>query len=177
MWSEISALFREYMGTGLIGIWYVLCLVWLWINEKCRPRRILFLYLPLALLFLYFNPLFAGVVYGVVGSEIYYRILWLLPITIVIAYTCVCIYGQMAQKKKTGAELFALCAAGLIGISGSYVYSSPLFSRAENIYHVPDAVVEICDAIRVPGREVKAAFPLELVQYVRPHDGATHASG
>nr|WP_300788441.1 hypothetical protein [uncultured Acetatifactor sp.] len=173
MWSEISALFREYMGTGLIGIWYVLCLVWLWINEKCRPRRILFLYLPLALLFLYFNPLFAGVVYGVVGSEIYYRILWLLPITIVIAYTCVCIYGQMAQEKKTGAELFALCAAGLIGISGSYVYSSPLFSRAENIYHVPDAVVEICDAIQVPGREVKAAFPLELVQYVRQYSPVT----
>lgn len=46
MWSDVAALFREYMGTGLIGIWYVLCLVWLWINEKCRPRRILFLYLP-----------------------------------------------------------------------------------------------------------------------------------
>lgn len=173
MWNDVAVLFREYMGTGLIVIWYLLCLVWLWLNEKRSYMRVLFLYMPLALLLLYFNPLFAGLVYRVADGEIYYRILWLLPITVVIAYTCVCIYGRMARDRQRRANLFALCAAGILGISGSFIYSSPFFSRAENMYHVPDVVVEICDAINVPGREVRALFPMELLQYVRQYSPMT----
>ncbi len=173
MWRDVAVLFRDYMGTGLIVIWYLLCLVWLWLKEKRKYVRILFLYMPLILLFLYFNPIFAALVYRAAGGEIYYRILWLLPITVVIAYTCVCIYGRMAQNRQGRANLFALCAAGIMAISGSFIYSSPLFSRAENIYHMPDVVVRICDAINVPGREVMAVFPLELVQYVRQYSPTT----
>lgn len=171
MWKDVVVLFREYMGTGLIVIWYMTCLAYLWICEERRHIRILFLYTPVILLLFYFNPVFARLVYGVVGEEIYYRILWLFPMTVVIAYTCAHIYGRLARREagERKADLFALCAAGLIGISGSFIYSSPSFSKAENLYHVPDSVVSICDAIRVPGREVMAAFPLELVSYVRQY--------
>lgn len=173
MWNDVIALFRDYMGTGLIVIWYILSLVYLWIHEKRRHIRILFFYMPIVVLAIYFNPLFARLVYGVAGSEIYYRILWLLPVTVVIAYTCACIYRQLAVGKRLRAELFALCAAGIIALSGSFIYSSPLFSRAENVYHMPDSVVHICDAINVPGREVMALFPIELVQYVRQYSPFT----
>lgn len=173
-------LFREYMGTGMIVIWYLLSLVYLWIKEKRKYMRILFLYMPVVLLLLYFNPLFAQMVIKVTGDEIYYRLIWLLPVTVVIAYTCVCITGQIAQVKpaeesffhgRTGllADVAALCMAGALAVSGSLIYSSPFFSKAENLYHVPDSVVHICDAITVPGREVMAAFPLELVPYVRQY--------
>ena len=182
--DNVFYLFREYMGTGLIVIWYLLALVYLWVREKRREVRILFIYMPVFLLLLYFNPLFAGLVYRMAEGEIYYRILWLLPITVVIAYACVCVRGQIGAWKpsresffygRTGlaASLFSLCAAGLIAVSGNFIYSSPLFSKAENLYHVPDSVVEICDAINVPGREVMAVFPLELVQYVRQYSPVT----
>lgn len=175
MWEDAIALFREYAGTGLIVIWYVICLIYLWIREKRKYIRVLLLYAPVLLLLIYFNPLFAGLIYGLVGDEIYYRILWLLPMTVVIAYTCTCIYGQIAEQERgrSRADLFALCAVGMIAVSGSFIYSSPLFSRAENSYHVPDSVVHICDAIQVPGREVMAAFPLELVPYVRQYSSTT----
>lgn len=180
MWKDIVILFREYMGTGLIVIWFVVSLIYLWINEKRKDLRIVFLYMPVILLLLYFNPLFGRLVYGVVGEEIYYRILWLLPVTIVLGYTCVSIYGQLAvrrqmQKKKTGlAEIFyAVCLAGILVVSGSYIYASPTFRRAENLYHVPDSVIHICDTINVPGREVMALFPVELVQYVRQYSPVT----
>lgn len=156
--GDVAALFREYMGTGLIVIWYMISLIYLWINEKRKYLRLLFLYMPVILLLIYFNPLFAKAVYHMAEGEIYYRILWLLPVTVVIAYTTVCIYDRFGDRRR--ADLFALCAAGMIGLSGSFVYSSPLFSRAENVYHMPDSVVHICDAIRVPGREVMALFPL-----------------
>lgn len=174
MWSNVSGAFLGYMGTGLIVICYLLAMVYLWLMEKRRYVRIVFLYMPLVLLVLFFNPIFAKLVYHMAEDEIYWRFLWLLPMTITIAYTCVCIYGQFSERRgKRSAEVAALCMAGVIALSGSFIYSSPSFSRAENIYHVPDAVVEICDAINVPGREVMAVFPLELTQYVRQYSPTT----
>lgn len=184
MRSDVTALFREYMGTGMIVIWYLVSLIYLWMKEKRKYIRILFLYMPVILLLIYFNPLFARLVYEMAGDEIYYRILWLLPVTAVIAYTCVCISGQIAQsnpapgslfhgRQELLAELCSLCMAGALALSGSLIYTSPLFSKAENLYHVPDSVVHLCDAINVPGREVMAAFPLELVPYVRQYSPVT----
>lgn len=167
MWSTVINLFREYMGTGLIVILFLVSLIYLWVKEKRRDIRILFIYVPVILLLLFFNPLFAGLVYRFAGEEIYYRILWLLPITVTIAFAAATLYGQLSGRQK---NIFALAAAAGIMASGSFIYSNPYFDKAENLYHVPDSVVHICDAIVVPGREVQAVFPLELVQYVRQYE-------
>lgn len=166
MWNTVNYLFRSYMGTGLIVIWFLAALVYLLLTEKRKHIRILFVYVPLILLLFFFNPLFARLVYDNVGDEIYYRILWLIPITVVIAFAAVEIYGKLKEKQRIW---FALAAAVLIMISGSYVYNNPYFRKAENLYHVPQSVVEICDAIEVEGREVMAVFPAELLQYVRQY--------
>lgn len=166
MWHMITELFREFMGTGLIMGWYLLTLVYLWFTEKDRCRRILLLNVPLVVLILYFNPLFARLLYRAVGDEIYYRILWLLPVTVVIAYGAVSIYGRLKGRKK---YLFALLSAVLVMVSGSCIYASPHFRKAENLYHMPQEVVDICDAIQVEGREVMAVFPSEMLSYVRQY--------
>ncbi len=166
MWNDVIDLFREYMGTGLIVIWFLVSLIYLFIKERRKHIRILFVYVPVLLLLVFFNPLFARLVYGVVGDEIYYRILWLLPITVVIAFATVDIWGQLKRKIR---YLYALVVAGLIMISGSYIYNNPYFQKAENMYHVPQSVVDICDAIEVEGREVMAVFPVEMLQYVRQY--------
>jgi len=238
MWNNVVILFREYMGTGVTVIWFVLSLVYLWVNEKEQHIRILFLYMPIILLLLYFNPLFAMLLYGIIGEEIYYRLLWMLPVTMVIGYTCVSICGRivdthqapqsgtksgmqntaqggMQNKPQSGTKsgmqntvqggmqggtqgaggqagreqalegrfqawkfgfkrylsggMAAIAMAGTVVVCGSYIYHDVNFVRAQNIYHVPDCVVSICDTIHVPGREVMAVFPPELVQYVRQY--------
>lgn len=167
MWSEVVNLFREYMGTGLIVTWFLLSLIFLILKERRKPMRILFLYTPVILLLLYFNPLFAELLYGLIGDEIYYRILWLLPMTVVIAYTCVRIYEDLQGALRW---VWAVAAAVLIMVSGNFIYEDTYFSKADNIYHVPDSVVDICDMIAIPGREVRAVFPSELLQYVRQYN-------
>lgn len=164
--SHAVVLFREYMGTGLVGIWFLCCLVWLFVREERKQIRVLFVYVPVVFLLLFFNPLFAALVGGYMGDEIYYRILWLLPVTVVIAYTCVSVYGKLSGAKRRG---FAVAALVFTVVSGSCIYNNSFFTRAENFCHVPDSVVQICDAIEIPGREVMAVFPLELVQYVRQY--------
>lgn len=166
MWTDVIPIFQKYMGTGLIMIWFLAALIYLFLCEKRKDRRILFVYMPAVLLLLYFNPLFAGAFCKLLGSEIYFRICWLLPTILVIAYAAVCIFEKLKGKKQA---LFAVSTAVLIAVSGKLVYDNPLYSKAENIYHVPDSVVHICDAIVVPGREVMAVFPRELLLYVRQY--------
>ena len=166
MWNMVTRLFQEYMGTGLIIGWYLLTLVYLWFAEKDRRKRVLLLYMPLVLLLLYFNPLFARLLYGMLEDGIYYRIVWLLPVTVVIAYGAVSLYGRLKGRKK---YFFALLSAVLVMLSGSCIYASPHFHKAENLYHMPQAVVDICDAIQVEGREVMAVFPKEMLSFVRQY--------
>lgn len=166
MWSNVIALFREYMGTGLIVILFLASVVYLLVKEKRKHIRIVFLYVPVILLLIFFNPLFARLVYSVMDDEIYYRILWLLPITVVTAYAAVRVCEQAKGRARAAV---AVCLAAVIMASGSFIYRNPFFRKAENLYHMPQSVVDICDAIEVEGREVMAVFPVELLQYVRQY--------
>ncbi len=163
---NVTEIFQRYMGTGLIMIWFLLALIYLFIYEKKKHLRILFIYVPVIILLLYFNPLFSKMFFRLLGDEIYFRICWLLPIVPVIAYTVVCIFDNLQGSKKV---CFGTAAVLLVMVSGKLVYSNPLFSRAENIYHVPQAVVDVCEAIRIEGREVMAVFPDEFLLYVRQY--------
>ncbi len=158
--------FISFMGTGLIVIWYLAATIYLLLTEKRKPFRIVFVYTPLILLLLFFNPVVTRMIQRLADAEVYYRILWLLPVTVVIAFAAVEIYRKLQGKKR---PLFAIVSAGVLVVSGNYVYGDSLFSEAENIYHVPQSVVEICDAIEVEGREVMAVFPEELIIYVRQY--------
>lgn len=168
MLGSLLNLFHEYMGTGLITVWFLLSVIYLFVCEKRKEIRVMFVYIPVFLLIIFFNPLFAGIVYSVLEDEIYYRLLWLLPVTVVTAYTIADIYGRLSGKKRLW---FIGLAAVLVIVSGSFIYTDPHFHRAENIYHMPESVVDICDAIEVEGREVTAVFPVELLQYVRQYSG------
>lgn len=164
--SDVVALFRDYMGSGLIVIWFLAALLYLGFREKRKQVRIMFLYVPVMLLLLFFNPLFAKIVYEAAGTEIYYRILWLIPITVVIAYASARIWGELAGRKR---RCFAAAVLFAVTVSGSCIYGNPYFKRAENLYHMPQSVVDICDEIVIEGREVMAVFPSELLQYVRQY--------
>lgn len=166
MLSSVIQLFREYMGTGLIVGWFLISVGYLLVTEKRKHLRILFVYVPIILLLIYFNPLFANLIYDIIGNEIYYRIIWLIPITAVIAYAMIQIYEKVKGKIKIG---FVVVGSLLTIVSGTYIYDNVYFSKAENIYHIPQDVVDICDSIKVEGREVMAVFPIEMLQYVRQY--------
>lgn len=166
MWNSEIAVFQRYMGSGLMLLWFVMALVYLYYKEEKKINRILFLYVPTLILLLFFNPLFVRFFYEFAGDDIYFRICWLLPVTIVLAYSILQIYQSLQEKKR---KPFLAIVFVLIAVSGAPVYQNPLYSRAENIYHVPQTVVDICDAIIIPGREVMALFPAEHLLYVRQY--------
>ena len=111
-------LFQEYMGTGLIVLWFLVSLLYLWLTEKRKYIRVMFLYVPLVLLLVFFNPLVAKIVSQMADGEIYYRILWLLPVTPVIAFGTVQLCGKLAGRKRYVGITVAIV---LFTISGSLI--------------------------------------------------------
>ena len=162
----MTAIFQKFAGSGFVLILFVLAVIYLFVCEKRKPRRIMLVYAPTIVLLLFFNPLFYKLFHTLVGEEIYFRIIWLMPVTIVIVYAIIHILERLQGKKQLA---FGILSVLLLIFSGKLVYSSPLFSVAENKYHMPQAVVDICDAIELEGREVKAAFPPEHLLYVRQY--------
>ncbi len=166
MWNFVVTHFNSYAGWGLIFFYYLAALIWLFVTEKRKERRILFVYMPLVVLLLFFNPWIARLIIRFSDEEIYYRLLWILPVTVTLAYALTEIVARFKGKLR-----IALIAAFsvMIMIGGRLVYTDAGYSLAENEYHVPQAVADICDAIVIPGREVRAAFPAEHLVYVRQY--------
>lgn len=164
---------KLFSGSGLLVLLFAVSLVFLYIRRRTeRDRDILVLY-PIAMLLIYFCPMW--ILYSAKrnDSEILYRILWLVPMGIVICAALVELINMLPKEKRV---LGVVASLVLIFMCGKYIYSNTQFTRAQNIYHVPQDVVEICNIIETPGREVRACVPDELLQYIRQYDSYIHLS-
>ncbi|MFI3213244.1 MAG: hypothetical protein R3Y24_07865 [Eubacteriales bacterium] len=156
-------IFKAYSGVGYYSIIFVAALVYLWFVEENKVTRYLFVYGAGCIQILFFIPLFYWG-YTLLDSETYYRILWLLPSTVVIAYSAVRIMGK---HTKVGL----LITLVIVVISGKYVYSSVYITEAENLYQIPQEVVDVCDMIMPQEGEdrIWAIFPDDMIHYVRQY--------
>lgn len=160
---EILEIFQGFTGSGYLTILYLLTLLYLWTAEKNPVFRTIFVYGASIIQLLFFMPLFFYG-YQLLDEGTYYRILWVLPMSITIAYAAVRILGRY----PVGSIAIGIV---LIGISGKYVYSNPYISWAENAYHIPQEVIEVCEII-MPGEEeerVTGVFPDDLIHFVRQY--------
>ena len=95
----------------------------------------------------------------------YYRLLWMVPWGVLLAYAGCRLF---TRHPRVG---LVICSA-LVIASGSLVYRNQYVSRAENLYHIPQSVIDVCDVIAPSAGEprVRALFPAELIHFVRQYD-------
>ena len=166
MWNSIIELYEKYIGTGMVAGLLVVAVIYLLVTEKNKTSRVVFLYIPIIVLALFFCPFFASAFDYFVGIDIYFRFMWLVPVVVILGYAAVKIVASLTGKKKAIA---AIAMGAIVMVSGKFIYANPEYPVAENMYHIPQDVVDICDAIKVEGREVLAAFPREHLLYVRQY--------
>lgn len=163
---DILNIFFEYAGGGFMIILYLAALLYILVSEKDPAGKRAFVYYPIVLVAAVYNPISYYLFKKLGDGEIYYRFIWLLPISMTIAYAaCRIVYGFNGKKRIAAGIVLTVLAC----LAGKLVYDNPFYSRAENIYHMPDKVVDICDRVIEPGREVMAAFPPDMVQYVEQY--------
>lgn len=160
VWQNIS-------GSGMLTALFLCALVFLFFQEKETYKRILLVYLPASWIGILFLPITYQMIAGIIDEELYYRFFWMLPMTLVIAYALVQAYSLYQGVYK---KVLAIGLALLLVVGGDFVYNNWRYSAAENKYHVPESVVDMCDLMHAEGREVMAVFPAEMMQYVRQYD-------
>ena len=161
--QTIMAIFKDYGGTGYYTVLFLLSLIYLGYAEEDKRVKTILVYIPAIIFLLFFIPLFY-LLYNTLDSGTYYRILWLIPMTVIIAYA-----GCKAIGHHT--RLGVLIGCIVLVISGTYVYNSQYITKAENLYHLPQETVEICEMIMPEEGEerVWAVFPVEQVHFVRQY--------
>lgn len=169
MWNvflENVAIFQNYVGYHqnkfLFGI-YLFFLLYLWLKERNKIFRALFVYTPTILLACFFCPLFRDVFKILLNEEeTYYRLLWLLQMSMVSAYGALKLCGKYRKLM-----LAVMCIA--IISCGSFVYRSVNITKADNLYHIPNEVVEVGKLIEPEEGRIRAIVPAEMIHYIRQY--------
>lgn len=167
MWTEIALVCKEYAGDGLAVGLFIVSFFYLLFAEKEKYKKIVLIIVSAVILILFLCPLFMKLVYRALDQEVYYRILWLIPMSVIIAYAGIHLIRGISKRWVKGVLMVAWVMAILL--TGDYVYDNPYFSVATNRFHVPQTVADVCDAIIIEGREVRAVVPSEMLPYVRQY--------
>lgn len=171
---ESVVIFKNFAGNSLLILLFFAAFVFLLITEKDKRLRAVLVYLPATVLVLFFFPIFRKIYVRLMGDgTTYYRMMWMIPMGVIIAYAGVKLCSMFCGKREALFRRIVLAAlAAAIILLGKYVYDSPYMSKAENLYHLPQEVIDICDLIAPEEGEerVWAVFPTDLVYFVRQYD-------
>lgn len=165
---ESLVIFKLYTGLKLLLVLTALSWIYLLIREKDKRVRLMLVYAPILIVLLFLFPISRKVfVAAGLDGETYYRILWTIPMGVITAYGACRFF---AGHKRIGLVITSV----LVILCGSYVYKSDYISKAENLYHIPDTVIKICDRISPenPNMRVSAVMPPELIHFVRQYDAS-----
>lgn len=117
----------------------------------------------------FFNPVFYAVVGTRFLSGVYWRLLWMLPISFVIAY----VLTQMTFKINRNVVRVGAAALSVICImvTGERIFSDSTYNEKENAYELPQAAIEISDIIMGELSEWKETIivPYDLLCYIRQY--------
>ena len=151
---------------------FLIALLYIFINIKDEEKTIkafLGAY-PVLIMFFIWNPLFSKILVDFIGNDVYWRVYWLLPIGIILAYVFTKLIFTVSDKLKRIIAFFAIFI--VIVMSGKCVYSEEFFQKVNNHYKVPDEVLEMILIISNDNEEhKKVAGPEEFMIYTRQIDG------
>ena len=162
----IKMSFQDYVGSGMyIGLFFV-AMLYLFIKEKNKNTKMFTVGFPLCIFIIVLNPVFSKVVEKVFHDKVYWRMFWMLPIGLVLAYVGVRIIDEMKTKKDK--MIVGLSLVVITSMCGKFIYTTDNYDRARNWYKIPNEAVEIAEIIEKDDTIVKNVFaPTDLVPYLR----------
>lgn len=145
---------------------FLIALLFLWVSEGDRELRVALLYLAAALGAVFLCPVYAWV--GMkVDADIYYRVLWSLPVGILVCYSAVRVMARF--KASVSRALVFVLAVLAIMMNGRLVYTNSFHIRSVNAYHIPQQVIDVADALRLDNYKPIAVLPAELLPFFRQY--------
>lgn len=171
--------YLQFKGVGMhLGLYFAAVLFLNILSKSKKEKENSSLLSGHSLLFwgIFFFPVTAKVIIDYcIGDSVYWRMFWILPFPIVIAYAFALSLKQVhITWKRYG---LVLCMAAAIMVTGTLVYTPENFSGAENRYRIPQVVVDVCQIVNEDARENnleerKVVAVNDLLPYIRQYDGS-----
>lgn len=123
---------------------------------------------------IYLTPFFIEIITTYcIPSDVYWRMWWILPVPTIVCYALVKLI-ELSKDKNMKKILIVLCIF-IICITGNNIYNDTLYSKADNIYKLPQDTLELCDYVNEHNsnnniEEKRVFVPNSLVCYIRQYD-------
>jgi hypothetical protein len=145
---------------------FLIALIFLWVFEKDKNIKMILVYLSAALVVTFACPIYAMV--GMkIDQDIYYRVLWSLPIGVLVCYSSVKL--AIRFKNIIAKGLVFVLTILIICINGDLVYTKSLHFKSVNAYHLPQVVIDVADAVKLDKYKPAVVFPAELLPFIRQY--------
>ena len=171
--EEAWAIYRYHiprvLGNGRMALFFVACAICLPIAVRKSGEKNLRNYCVVSALYalLLLNPVLAPLYNACLGGN-WWRIFWFLGIP-ALAAACAALLTEL-PRPVAPKVLIALGLAALIVFCGNFQYNPAVFQKTENLYRVPQDVIEICDIVHEQVEKPKLASPGEVCFRVRQYD-------
>lgn len=153
---------KHYFALFTIAILLVI------LNDKNGNKDILYVFAiySIVIMIINLNPVFSKLWSWTLGSDVHWRIYWLLPIGYLLAYVLTeCVF--IPENKLKQILVFTISIIVVV-LNGKYVFTKLNYAEVDNYYKVPDHLLEMIFTI-MEDDEVykKIAGPEEVIVYSR----------
>lgn len=164
----LSAYSIYWNGTWLQGIYYISLGYLILQRKKDKKNNFLFKYI-ICQYILIFNPIFYYIAYIFLrDANVYVRLYYTLFPEIYMAYIITLVIGKLKERRKQ--ILCVAISSGIIAGLGTPYLKIAVFSETENIYKIPQEVVELCDMVNADAIEEPRVIADEsVVVFVRQY--------
>ena len=164
--------YNSFIGIGAYHIIYFLLMLFLFFMEKEKNNRIILCFgvYSLIIIFINLNPVFAKVSEKIIGEAVYWRVWWLIPISLGVSYFLTILITK--GKNKTEEVVLTVLAIMIIMVAGTNIYENKDLKKVNNYSKLPDEFVDVIEFLsREDNSYKKLAGPHEFSIYTRVLDG------
>lgn len=169
---RVIDIFRQYGGNVSFHILALIALVGIYLRQNDRYRKRLKWFI-VTITILVFNDLAYWLIAKFNGEYVYYRFFWMFPVTIIIAIFISSILNEQWANKKLCIIVISM-AVGIAFIGGQSSIGLDGMVVAENIYKIPDEVIQISEILHEDAGDdnIVIATDYEMLVYYRQYDAS-----
>ena len=170
-WEGISIIKQAiswYKGSGkLLELFLIMLVLLLILSEKNSFERRIAGYTILSIVVLC-NPFVAVILKKIALETVYWRTLWILPMSVDIIVAITLILKKIRWRWLK--ILLSIIFLGTFSIIGKPVITNENYQDTENKYKIPNEVIKVADIILNDSRrEVKVIAPEEISTWIREY--------
>jgi len=164
-----------YYGSGALLQLFAIAMMYILYKkkkERNNDERFMVAY-TLVFAFVYFFPVTAYIISNkMIGRDVYWRMFWLLPIEMVVAYTLTNVVNSIEELHRK-LIIFAIGATVIVCLGGD-IYKVDSFSDKQNWHKLDAEVLEICRIIEedaaATGNRTEVVASSDVFEEIRIYD-------